>query len=182
MARPLVNAITRSSHVFRYHNVDNAAVITANTTTTFPLLTSSDDPDYEVGGDFSTSCQCEEGAVVRGIDLNLNIAHGTAGTPFELMIAKDINANLTATTPASLFSNNPGSAIRELRKYAVCYKAFFMPTDKLEKNLRLRIRKSALRRIGQMHEDDVLRLWITNGHATINGSLQGWGKIYVAEN
>lgn len=181
MARPLVRAASTSKHVYRYHNIDSAAVLAAGTTT-IPLLTSSDDPDYEVGGDFATSCQCEEGAFITGIDLNLNFQHTIASTAFEIMIAKDINGNLSAVTPANLFSNNPGSAIRELRKMCVAYRAFHIPTDNLERNLRLRVRKSALRRIGQMHEDDVLRLYVTNGHASTSGSLQGYGKIYVAEN
>lgn len=157
-------------------------MLTANALTVVPLLTSNDDPDYEVGGDFTTSCQCEEGALVKNIDLNLNIQHTTAGTQFELMLLKDINQNLGALNPSSLFANSASSAERELRKMTLAYKAIFIPTDKLEKNIRLFVRRKALQRIGQIHEDDDLSLAIFNHHASTNGSLQGYGRITVAEN
>lgn len=183
MARPLVRAATTSKHVYRYHNID-AGVSLAAGRTSIPLLVSSDDPDYEVGGDFATACQCEEGAFITGINLNINIQHAVAGTAFELLLTKDSNGILEGASivPSNLFSNNPTANVQLLRKMALAYKAFHIPTDSLERNIFLRVKRTALKRIGQIHEDDTLRLILFNGHASTAGSLQGYGKIYIAEN
>lgn len=182
-ARFVVNRLTASKHVFRYHNIDNALSLPAGLTNT-TLLASGDDPDYELGGNFTTACQCEEGAVITGIDLNLNFQHTVAGTAFEVILYKDTNGILSAAgiSPSNLFSNSATANVQLLRKNCIAYKAFHIPTDKLERNLRVRVKKSALARIGQLKEDDALVMTTFNGHASTAGSLQGHGKIYVAEN
>lgn len=171
-----------SHHVFRYNAWETSVTLSAGPgNTNIPLLTSNDDPDYEVGGDFATSCQCEEGAIIKDINLRLNISGGANDT-YEWMLIKSPNALLDASLPATVFSNDPVANTQLLRKNCLAYGAGVIPADNQERNVRVFVRNSALRRIGQMHEDDNLRIRFRNHDAATAMTLRGYGRILVAEN
>jgi len=144
-------------------------------------LVSSDDPDYEVGGDFATACQCEEGAVVKSIKLTGTLIGGAADT-FRWILFKSPNALLDSMVPNDLFSNNPSANQMLLRKNTIGFGAGVIPSDAVLRNIRFFVRRKALQRLGQLHEDDNLRLRITNDDASTDFQFRGYGTIMVAEN
>lgn len=146
------------------------------------MLASSDDPDYEVGGDFATACQCEEGAYITNISLRGHIA-GSAGDTFDWILLKSPNALLDSIVPNQIHTNNPNtSGLLLVRKMTLAYGAGRIPDNSTVTALRIWVRRQALKRIGQIHEDDKLILIIDNHDATNNMSFRGYGRIHVAEN
>lgn len=170
-----------SKHVYRFQT-NGITITAASARNLLPLISSADDPDYEVGGDFATACQCEEGATVQSIRLFIHFRHATAGTVFRWAIRKNPNASLTTEIPDDLWSNNPSSANNILRKNTVAAGQVVITANNLASGFPVLVKRKALARIGQIHEDDTLGLIITNDHATQTGTFAGWGKIYVAEN
>lgn len=171
---------TRSIHVFRYRT--EGITLTAAAVTQLPVLASSDDPDYEVGGDFATACQCEEGAVILNIRANWLIRHANAGTHFTWMLFKNPNAVISTVNPPDLWNNAPTAQMQLLRKNCIAAGQFTVLATNLGGRVPVFIKRKALARIGQLHEDDTFLLAIDNSHATVDGTFSGTMTITVAEN
>lgn len=175
--RRLVQQAMGVKHTHRYRT----ASVTLGTAglNQIALLTANDAPDFDTGGDFATSAQCEQGSRIIGIDLNLVIKSNSAGTLFEVVLWKDPDAFLNTSGIASLLMQNDVTANALLmRKYTLAYGMWRANTGSDTKHFHMQISRAALRRAGVMKDNDVIRLNIETS-ADITNTLAGYGRIWT---
>lgn len=143
-----------SKHVTRvYANT----VATAAGNNLYQLLSISNTPNLDQQATLSLPGQVEESAIISSIQLRVMVS-GNAGDIIEALLYKD-NAGLLGTQPPSaIFTQNRSLAIEDLRKYTLGYAVGVVNSTSTFANMRIRIRKKALRRIGPMVETDKLDL------------------------
>ena len=174
----LVQAAMGQKKTHRYRVLEKN--LTAASTITIPLLTADDDPDFDAGGDFTTACECEQGARIQGIDLNLHIKPGGAGKAIEWMLWKNPDELISTTVnPSALFTNDLDATTVILRKYVMAYGMIVSSSTMEAKPLHIRISRAAMRRAGTMSDNDVLRLNVANAHASTAGVLHAYGRIWT---
>lgn len=176
--KAMVAAATGVKHTHRFRVIDK--VITQGATTVSPLLTASDAPDYDAGGDLTTTAQCETNSRITGIDLKMIITPGATGAHIEWMLWKDPDLALTvARVPSELFQNDITANVALLRKYTLAYGMVRSSSTKEGAALHVRISRAALKRSAVMKDDDVLRLTFVHTTAATNGSLSAYGRIWT---
>lgn len=173
----MVKAATGVTHTHRYRNINKA--ITAAAVTSCPVLIADDDPDYDVGGDFTTAAECHANSRITGIDLNMTIAPQASGDVVEWMLIKDPDAIIgTGADPATLFDQDVSANAILFRKYCMAYGMFKSTTSREAKSVHVRITRAAMRRAGVMKDNDVLRLQFKNSGSNA-GSLAAIGRIWT---
>lgn len=176
--RMLKNEVIRvvsKTHRHRYFVRD--FTLGANGTTNFLLLAADDDPDYEVGGDGSTLCECPPKSKIIDVDLNMMI--DGVSTDFGWILLRVIENALPAANVnfATLFSNNRTADSLFLRQNVMA--AGFLKTSAQKDigRIHTRIRRKALSRAGNLNDLDRLVLAVTNFHGSTNGAMDLWGTI-----
>lgn len=175
----MVKAATGVTHVTRY--IGTSIALTASGITTLPLLQADDEPDYDVGGTFtSTPAECEAGSRITGIDLNLTIVPAAVGDIVQWILWKNPDQVLTASTldPETLFGNDLTTTNALLRKYTLAYGMFVSMTSKETTRIHVRISRAALKRAGVMGDLDRLTLNFKNSNASTPAGLHGYGRIW----
>lgn len=163
------------SHRFRYRSTSVA--LTGAATTFIPLMTASDNPDYDVGGDFSTACQCESGSRITNINLSLKLKQFDNNKVIEVMIWKDPDAMISALNPSDLFVNDQTTSNLILRKNVLSYRMFVPVSSSQQTEFQMHIKRKALRRIGVMADNDVLRMAVAIEGASAGQTMAGYGTI-----
>lgn len=163
------------SHRFRYRSTSIA--LTAAGTTQIQLMNATDNPDYDVGGDFSTACQCETGSRITSIDINIKMKSFDNAKTIEVMVWKDPDGLISSMTPADLFVNDQTSGNMLLRKYALAYRMFLPVSGTANTEFHIRIKRKAMRRIGVMADTDNLRMAVTLEGSSAGQTMAAYGTI-----
>lgn len=178
--RNLVQAAMGVKRTHRLRELDIAVVQGA--LDHIPLLTADDNPDY--AEDFvanTSSPECETGSRILGIDLTLDFVPFAAGEQIEWMIWKNPDASFTEATftPTLLFTNDISINTIAFRKFCMAYGRFLSTATKESSRTRVRISRAAMRRVGVMHQDDVLNLAVQHTAAGGNGAMSIHGRIWT---
>lgn len=174
----MVKAAQGVTHTHRYRTTQVTA--TQGAVTAFPLLVADDDPDYDVGGDFSTAAECHANSRIEGIDLNLMIAPNATSEIVEWMIFKDPDAIVgTGADPATLFDQDVSANALIFRKYVMAYGMFRSTVSREATRIHVRITRAALKRAGVMKDNDVLRLHVKNTGGSATTKISAYGRIWT---
>lgn len=179
--RSLVQAAMGVKRTHRYREI-GVAIVQGAATDHIPILTADDNPDY--AEDFvanTSSPECETGSRILGIDLTLDLVPGAAGATIEWFIWKNPDASFTEATfiPSLLFTNDVSINTLAMRKFTMAYGRFLSTANKESSRTRVRITRAAMRRVGTMHQDDVLNLAFLHSAAAANGNFSIHGRIWT---
>lgn len=153
--------------------------ITQGTNTGLPLLLCDDDPDYDQLIDGTSPAECQPRARILAIQMHLQLLALPVGEVLEWILYKDPDAILTATTGiGTLYTQDKTANGLILRKNTLAAGHVIVDaTSRSVQPITVNIPRKALRRIGPMQENDVLRMVFTLTAAASNGDLYGRGRI-----
>lgn len=177
MFKAMVAAATGIKHTYRYRAI--AITATQGTTTPVQLLTTDDDPDYDVAWNSTTPHETEVGSRILGIDLNMFTTPSAAGEIIEWCLYKDPDGMLGTVSPTVLFQADRDATAVLLRKYAMAYGMFKASASKDSQKAHVRISGAAMRRAGTMLDGDALRLVFLHSGAAANGEISMYGRIWT---
>lgn len=172
--RAVVRAIS-VVHVHRFYLLESNTTIVQGATTTMNLMVCDDDPDYDVGGDLTTGCECPVGSKIVSINLTLQMTQ-SAGESCEFLLFKNPD-NGVAATPTLLFTNDVTPNNLVIRKNTLKYARVFWTTSGDRKTLKLFVKRKALMRIGRMRDNDRLQLISVASAAAGNVNASCYGTI-----
>lgn len=159
-----------------------ALTITQGTMTALPLLKADDDPDYDQLIDGTTAAECSPGSRVIALQLHFQIVTGQDNEIIEWILYKDPDNALTAATDIStLYTQDVTASNKTLRKMTLAAGHLIMDSNHGTPEIRVNITRKALRRIGPIQDNDVLRMVFTMTSAGGNATLYGRGRIITRQ-
>lgn len=176
--RSIVRSMVGDHYTHRYQILSDT--VGAGTVEYKPLLLADDDPDYDIAPNATTPRECESGSKITGIDMMLNLAPVSAGTPVQWAIWKNPDQLLgTSLNPNTIFENDINADTIVFRKYCLAYGFFRNTTSRESKMQHVRISKAALGRSSRMRENDLLGLSVYCTGANV--TLDYFGRIWTLE-
>lgn len=153
--------------------------ITQGTNTPLPLLLCDDDPDYDQLIDGTNPAECQPGSRILALQLHLQLLACPVGEVLEWVLYKDPDAVLTSSVGIStLYTQDKTANGIILRKNTLAAGHVIVDaTSRSVQPIIVNIPRKALRRIGPMQENDVLRMVFTLTAAASNADLYGRGRI-----
>lgn len=166
--RQLRKFVIRTVKNMRHKHVHRVRLIGLNLTSAtdvyLTLLQAVDDPVWDNATDGSTTAQCEVGSRLASIKLTVTLYEGSSNERTEMMVFKDPDAFLTTNmTPANLFAGDLSATTMAVRKYTGLYRLFYWKGTGDNVFSKMIMKRSAMKRIGLMKENDNLRVMFSNG-------------------
>lgn len=151
------------------------------TITSVGLISCAESVDEEQEADGTTAPTCPLYSKVVSIKLNLSWDQMGAARRLRWMIYKDTDneSPVSSLADAIFHSSDDTPTMRELRKNTLA-KGWVIPkADSLMGKLVIRIRRSTLRRLGSLRENDRIKLILAANSSTSVGVVNGFGTLYV---
>lgn len=174
--RRLAQMVYNMNTVKRVHRIRMLAqTITEAATTGFNLLTCDDDPNYDLTTDGTNVAECEPGAKIIAIQLQMTITAVAART-VEWIFLRDPDGVLAAASArniATLYTADVSANTIVIRKNTIAA-GHFLASDRTAHNSNLNVSPKALRRVARMADGDTLSLAFTD-----NGEGAGDSLMYL---
>lgn len=186
-ARGFVRRVMRNSgrieakRVILTDFVPGANATPYTTITSVGLVVCQETMNEETESDGTNIAEVPLYSKVVGIKLNLSWFGMGASRYMRWMMYKDTDNEtpISSLADANFHSSDDTPTMRELRKNTLA-KGWVIPSaDGLMKNLRISIRRKALRRIGGLREGDRIKIIFACNSSTSVGLISGFGTLYV---
>lgn len=152
-----------------------------DTASRYSFIVAQESVDEEVESNGTTIAEVRPYSKVVGIKTNF-IVHGlSTSDTLRWMVVKDVDGERGVSNLSVFHNSDDTQAARELRANTLA-KGYMVGSDRTSARLPIFIKRSTLKRLGGLRENDKISLYLQAGGTSTSSLLTGFGTVYVRHN